>query len=84
MLAGSFGGVPYKLYAAAAGNAGAPLLGFSLASFAARLPRFLVIGIGTAGIGRVAARWLSLRGRLTVLGLSWVLFYAWYFATMPG
>ncbi|MBC2778717.1 hypothetical protein [Parasphingopyxis marina] len=84
MLAGSFGGMPYKLYALAAGNAGSPLLGFALASFAARVPRFLIIGIGTAIAGRIAARWLSLRGRLAVLGLSWALFYTWYFATMPG
>lgn len=84
MLVGSFGGVPYKLFAAAAGMAGSPILGFVLASFLARVPRFLMVAIGTAAIGRLLGRWLTMRRRLALLGACWALFYAWYFATMPG
>ena len=87
MLEGSFGGVPYKLFAAAAGAGSPPdasMLPFLLASFFARVPRFLIVGLGVALVSGVLGRWLSMRGRLVALSISWVLFYAWYFATMPG
>lgn len=84
MLRGSLSGVPYKLYALAAGSDGRPLLPFLLASPLVRLPRFLFAALGASAISALTARRLGLRGRLGLLAAFWLLFYGWYFATMPG
>lgn len=87
MLRGSFGGAPYKLYAAAAGASSPPdawMAPFLAASFLARVPRFLIVALGVALAGRFLSRWLSERRRLLVLCACWAIFYTWYFATMPG
>jgi hypothetical protein len=75
---------PFKLYAVLAPHAGASLPAFALASIAARLPRFLIVSIGVALIGRALSRWLSERQRLWVLIGAWLLFYAVFFALMPN
>ena len=84
MLWGSLSGVPYKLYALAAGEGARPLLPFLLASPLVRLPRFLLVALATAGIGALLAKRLGMRARLIILAGCWALFYAWYFAVMPG
>lgn len=87
MFEGSFSGVPYKLFAASAGAGSPPdasMLGFLLASFFARAPRFVIVGLGTALISGLLGRRMSLRARLLALTLGWIVFYTWYFATMPG
>jgi len=87
MLRGSFGGTPYKLYAAGAGASSPPdawMAPFLLASFLVRVPRFLIVGLGVALAGRVLAQWLDMRQRLGVLGLCWLMFYSLYLAVMPG
>lgn len=84
MLWGSISGVPYKLYALAAGSDGRPLLAFLLATPLARLPRFLFAAFGTAGLSFLLARRLGLRARLGLLAAFWLLFYSWYFWAMPG
>lgn len=87
MLRGSFGGTPYKLYAAAAGASNPPdawLAPFLLASFLVRVPRFLIVGLSVALVSRALSGWLSAGQRLAVLGACWAVFYGWYFVAMPG
>lgn len=85
MLAGSFSGVPYKIFAAAAGqHPQGGLLAFIAGSLAARLPRFALVAVSVAVISRLFGRSLSLRARAVALGLFWIVFYGWYFSTMPG
>jgi membrane protein YqaA with SNARE-associated domain len=84
MLRGSFGGMPYKLYAYAAGVDRAGIAGFFIASLIARLPRFLLVAWVSGMAGPYLRR--RLRGRVLwlVFGLAWAVFYAWYFAAMGG
>jgi hypothetical protein len=84
ILLGPLSTTPYKLYAILAPHAGASLPAFALASLAARLPRFLIVSIGTALIGRALSRWLSERQLTWVLIGAWLLFYAVFFALMPN
>lgn len=87
MVAGSFSGAPYKLFAAAAGVLGPPdasMTSFLLFSFFARAPRFLIVGLGTAAISGLLGRWMGMRTRLAALTLGWIVFYTWYFTVMPG
>lgn len=79
MAQGAFTGVPYKLYVLAGGAA--PPRGtafFMIASFFARLPRFILVAIGAGFISQLASRWCALRARLIILALFWACFYAWY------
>jgi hypothetical protein len=75
---------PFKLYAILAPEAGAALPAFALAAIAARLPRFLIVSVGTALIGRALSRWLSERQLLWILIGAWLLFYAVFFTLMPN
>jgi membrane protein YqaA with SNARE-associated domain len=75
---------PYKVYAVLAPQVSAPLPAFALASIAARLPRFLVVSIGVALIGRGLRRWLNERQLLWLLAGAWLLFYTAFFARMPN
>lgn len=84
MLSASFAGTPYKLFAAAAGEQGTPLVAFLLASFAARIPRFLLVAAVCGGISHFLSRWLAVRLRLAVLLAAWTAFYSWYFSVMPS
>ena len=84
MLIGSVSGVPYKLYALAAGVQGAPLIPFLLLSPLIRLPRFLAVALLAAALGRLASRRLGLCARLGALTAFWLLFYIVYFAVMPA
>ncbi|WAT16913.1 hypothetical protein OZN62_08160 [Aurantiacibacter sp. MUD11] len=83
MLTGSFGGTPYKLYAAAAGYAGSyGLIGFILLSVVARLPRFMLVAVAGGWLGpRLRAR-LGERNFWIAFVAAWVLFYAAYFTAM--
>jgi membrane protein YqaA with SNARE-associated domain len=83
MLRGSFGGVPYKIYAVAAGAQHRAWPLFVLLSPLVRLPRFFLTVLLTAIGDRLAARWLTMRGRLGALIAFWVIFYAIYFVVMP-
>ncbi len=84
MVAGSFSGSPYKLYVYAAANmTSGAVSAFLISSILARLPRFLCVALVVAGIGRLLERWVGLKARLTLLGCCWLVFYGWYFATMP-
>ncbi|MCB0911955.1 MAG: hypothetical protein KDB60_10120 [Propionibacteriaceae bacterium] len=93
MLTGPTRGVPYKLYARAAGSQGLPLGGLLAWTGPARIVRFVLVtgmfgGLAAAsrraGLnrpGRGLARVLGTpeRAEKTVHALGWTLFYAWYF-----
>jgi hypothetical protein len=81
---GPLSSTPFKLYAILAPHAGATLPAFALAGVAARLPRFLVVSIGVALIGRVLSRHVSPRVQTWLLAGAWVVFYAVFFALMPN
>jgi membrane protein YqaA with SNARE-associated domain len=83
-LAGPLSSTPYKLYAILAPHAGAPLVLFTLASIAARLPRFLLVGAGVAWIGARLRPRIGPRGVLWLLAAAWLAFYALFFAVMPS
>ena len=83
MLAGSFSGVPYKLYAASAAAAGTPLAAFLLWSLPIRLARFALI-VGAAALLRpLFLGWLGPRYALLPVALMWVAFYAVFWTRMP-
>ncbi len=82
MLAGSFSGVPYKLFALAAAGDGSGAADFFLTSVLARLPRFLLIAAVFFAIGNVLRPRLSGRAIAALFVLGWSVFYAWYFTAM--
>ncbi|MDO5494931.1 MAG: hypothetical protein Q4G64_04385 [bacterium] len=86
MLTGPLRGVPYKLYARAAGVRGLSLPGFALWSIPARIPRFLAVSAASSWIhGRARAR-LGENVTRRISGPAhaafWVAFYAWYLNTV--
>ena len=85
MAAGSFSGVPYKLYAFAAGTMGGgwnTLALFVFASILARLPRFLLVALVSGWAGpRLVARF-GARPVWAVFVLAWAAFYAVYWSAM--
>jgi hypothetical protein len=85
MVKGAFAGTPYKLYAyAAAPHAPGGMVSFLAASFAARLPRFLLAACVPYVLGRLLGRRMSMRQRLIILAAFWLPFYGWYFSVMPA
>jgi hypothetical protein len=82
MLAGSFSGTPFKLYALEASKG--PDYGLLLVAPFIRLPRFLAVAIFVGIVSRQLEPWLDVRRRLVLLLLLWVLFYAFYFSAMAG
>jgi len=81
ILAGSFGGIPFKLFALEAAKEGSFL--FLLLAPLVRLPRFLAIALFVGGTSRVLQRWMTVRQRLALLLALWIVFYGWYFSVMP-
>lgn len=85
MALGSFSGVPYKLYALAAGSHGGGLGAlalFMVASILARLPRFLLVALASGWAGpRLVARF-GKRAVWVAFGLAWTAFYAVYWSAM--
>ena len=82
MLAGSFSGTPFKLYALEAAKG--PDYRLLLLAPLIRLPRFLAVALFVGALSKGLSRWMDVRQRLVLLALSWVVFYAFYFAVMPG
>jgi hypothetical protein len=79
VLAASFQGIPFKLFALEAG----PSLPFLLLAPLLRLPRFLAIALFVGAISKFLESWMSVRQRLALLIVLWVAFYTWYFSVMP-
>lgn len=84
MLAGSFSGVPYKLYAYVAGTRQTGLAMFFLASIAARLPRFLLVASISSALGAVLRPKLRPFQISMIFAAFWILFYVAYFAAMAA
>lgn len=82
LLTGPAKGVPYKLYAWAAGVAGTSLPGFLAWSVPGRVPRFVAVTALTALLQEQAERRLGteLTQRLAPAShaLAWIAFYSWY------
>lgn len=81
VLAGAFSGIPFKLFALEAAKQGA--VGFLLLAPLLRLPRFLAVALFAGSISRMLERRMSVKQRLGLLTVLWVIFYAFYFAMMP-
>ncbi|MEO5972193.1 MAG: hypothetical protein ABIP91_02370, partial [Sphingomicrobium sp.] len=80
ILAGSFAGIPFKLFALEAARDGSAA--FFLLAPIMRLPRFLLVALFVGTLSHGLSRWLDVRRCLIVLGVLWVAFYAFYFAAM--
>jgi len=77
---GAVTGVPYKLYAIAAGGHGIALLPFVIASFGARLARF-ALSVGLASLGAAVLKRLGRpQWQCPLLIAFWTLLYAIYFS----
>jgi len=75
---------PYKLYAIVAPQLSINLPAFALASVAARLPRFLIVGVGAGLIAQKLRPRLGERGVYWLLAGCWLVFYLVFFALMPN
>jgi membrane protein YqaA with SNARE-associated domain len=82
VLLGPLSGTPYKLYAVEAGRRGLPLGGLMLVSIPARMLRFVGVTLLAAWLAHGAFPALPVAAKLVVWGVSWTLFYGWYFAAM--
>ena len=79
LLRGPTRGVPYKLYARAAGLQRTSLAAFLLWSIPGRMIRFLAVTAGVSGISALGRRWfpgMSERRISTIFWLCWAAFYA--------
>lgn len=84
IFAGGFTGVPYKIYAVESGAAGIGMAWFVLATFVARLARFLGSVFLVAGLARLMAQRFAPATITRTLIIGWIGFYAGYFALMAG
>jgi len=75
MLRGSLTGIPYKVYAVAAGKEGLTALLFFGVTIPIRLLRFAVASSLVAAIDAPLRRRFDLRRRLMLLATFWLLFY---------
>ena len=82
LLAGSFSGTPFKLFALEAARQHS--IAILLLAPLVRLPRFLAIALFVGGVSRLLERWMTGRQRRFLLLFLWVAFYAWYFSVMPA
>lgn len=83
-LLGPLTSTPFKLYAVIAPHAGVSLPAFALAAVAARLPRFLIVSLGVAWIGRLIEPRLGPNAPVLILTAAWLLFYAAFLTLMPN
>jgi hypothetical protein len=81
VLAGSFSGIPFKLFALEAAKEKA--VGFLLLAPLLRLPRFLAVALFAGTVSRTLERRISVRQRLALLAVLWIAFYTFYFSVMP-
>jgi len=83
-LLGPLSSTPFKVYAMIAPHVGVSLPAFALAAIVARLPRFLIVSVGAAWIGRLLEPKLGPRAPFLILIGAWLLFYVAFFALMPN
>ncbi|HVI58067.1 MAG TPA: hypothetical protein VM619_04225 [Luteimonas sp.] len=84
LVVGGFSGAPYKLYAVQAPAAGVGWLAFIAGSVVARGTRFLAVALLAGGLARWLAPRLGAARLLRAWLAAWVVFYAVYWALMPG
>jgi hypothetical protein len=72
MLAGSFSGTPFKLYALEAAKG--PDYRLLLLAPLIRLPRFLAVALFVGALSKGLSRWMDVRQRLVLLAMAWVVF----------
>lgn len=83
-LEGPLSRTPYKVYAVIAPHMSAPLWLFAAASVLARLPRFLIVALGTVAIRHWLKRRFDTRRLVWVWAIAWVVFYIGFFALTPS
>lgn len=83
MMRGAFVGIPYKLYAAAAGEQGLPVIPFLAMTFVARMPRFVLASLAAWIVGAGLRRRGWNAAVLPGLAIWWIGFYAVYLTTRP-
>ena len=83
-IKGPLTSTPYKVYAMLAPRNGASLPAWAAAAFPIRLPRFLLVVVGFALLGRLLQGRVSPRMLLGGFTLGWVLFYGWFWFSHPG
>ena len=79
IFTGPLKGVPYKIYASAAGASGLSFLFFIMISIPARLFRFLIVSLVTSLFIRHFFSSKSLQEQRIVLAVFWIVFYLYYF-----
>jgi len=77
-------GTPYKLYALEAAQLGYGLFIFLLISIPARLIRFVIVTIVSAGASRALGKFVGLRTLQVLHVCVWTAFYSWYFHVMSS
>ena len=82
LLRAAYTGVPYKIYAVLAGEAGRPLAAFLIVSLLVRASRFVIAAVLTRLAVATFGRRLGATARAVTLATFWLLFYAAYFATV--
>lgn len=83
-MKGPLTSTPYKVYAMLAPRQGAPLAAFAPAALPVRLPRFLLVAVVFALIGRVLRDRIDRRIVLAAFTSGWLLFYGVFWLTVPG
>src|SRR6476646_3163726 len=73
VLAGSFSGIPFTLFALEAAQA--PDYQLLLIAPFVRLPRFLPNALAFGAVSHCLSRWLSVRGRLALIAAAWGVCY---------
>ena len=84
LFGGAFTGVPYKIFAGLAPEAGIAMPIFLAVSVPARAVRFLALWLVTGILSRLVATRLGKRQQIVVLTIVWVAFYALYWLSTPG
>ena len=83
-MKGPLTSTPYKVYALLAPRRGAPLAAFAPAALPVRLPRFLLVAVAFALIGRLLRKRIDRRILLAAFTSGWLLFYLWFWLVHPG
>jgi len=83
-LKGPLTSTPYKVYAMLAPAQGASLPAWAAAAFPVRLPRFLLVAVGFAILGRLLQGRIPPRMLLGAFAFGWALFYGWFWFGHPN
>lgn len=79
LLQGATQGLPYKTFAACAAEQNLGLATFLMASFGARIIRFLAVTLLSYCLSKYLLQKFSLRTRTVIYFFAWVVFYSFFF-----